>query len=96
MKVLYKYEEYRRGGTVEGTFVATEKEFKKIIGKEIRFGEILGKHSDVAIEFEESDLVDMVVTRDQEFIRVFEEYKLSSGYNPLDYYDEDEYDEEEE
>jgi hypothetical protein len=82
-----------RMGSLEGIFVADAEEVKKIIGKRIYFGEVLGKHSEVEGVIEEEDIT--LKTTDQDFIAKFEEYNLSSGYNPLDYYypDEEELDE---
>ena len=36
-----------RAGDVEGLFIATEEEVENLIGSEVYFGEILGKHSEV-------------------------------------------------
>ena len=57
--------------------------------KEIYFGEVLGKHSEIFSPLEENDLT--VITDDQGFIDKLIEIIGSntiSGYNPLDYYDE--------
>lgn len=81
-----------RQGYVEGLFVATESEVNNIIGKEVYFGEILGKHSEIygTIENGEIEKVDL----DSETVE-----KVSlllgdtwSGRNPLEYIDEDEED----
>ena len=49
MKKLYKFHvDYGRQGDLEGLFIAEEKDVKQIIGKNIYFGEVLGKHSDVS------------------------------------------------
>ena len=79
-----------RQGSLDGLFVATEEDIKSIIGKNIYFGEVLGKHSEIVGEVEDGD---------------FEKIKLSpntvievesvlgdtwSGYNPFHYLDDSE------
>ena len=68
-----------RQGEVEGLFKATKEEIENAIGKEIYFGEILGKYSEVCGEFEESD-VELVSDNPIEVMNATE-----SGYNPLEY-----------
>jgi hypothetical protein len=60
------------------------------IGKRLYFGEVLGKHSEVYGPLEASDLT--VVTDDQAFLERAQELgiKLSTGYSPLDYLDDEE------
>ncbi len=90
--ILVKYKkDCGKMGFVDGLFVCTEEELKSLYGRQVEFGEILGKHSCVRIIFAEKDLI--VLTEDQEFI-----YKLVtligkksiSGYNPLSYLPEEE------
>lgn len=90
-KNLYRFShDFGRMGALEGTFVATEADIEKIAGKEIGFGEALGKHSDISCVIERGENLDLV-TDDQEFIAKAEEYGLTpSGYNPLDYLNEEE------
>lgn len=83
-----------RSGTLHGMFVATDEEIEAAMGQHLEFGEVLGKHSDVAGPLEASDITR--VTDDQEFITKFEEYECSSGYNPLDALPENEEEEDEE
>jgi len=96
MKKLYEFSwEFRRMGSIEGLFIADEAAVAKLIGKHIYFGEVLGKHSEVYGDLEEKDLT--VKSDDQEFINKFIEIMgdgTISGYNPLDYYEEDDEDEE--
>lgn len=91
MLKLYKwYSDWGRIGSVEGLFVATDGEIEKLNGRTIHFGEILGKHSEVSIEFETSDFV--VKSDDQVFINKLVEVMETtsiSGYDPLDYLYED-------
>lgn len=100
MKKLYSfYWDCGRAGGLQGLFVAEESEVNKIMGKEVYFGEVLGKYSEVYGTVDEGDIE--VVSDDQEKI----EWLVSilgtdiSGYNPLNYYEEgegdpDEYEEE--
>lgn len=74
-----------RGGNVNGRFLAKPEEVEKIIGTEVYFGEILGKHSEVYGIIEKGEIT--LVTDDQDFIKRAEELKvnLCSGYNPFHY-----------
>lgn len=89
-KYLWRfYWDCRRNGEVEGLFVATENEIQNAIGKNVYFGEILGKHSEVYGILEEDDLekinLDSVSTeRVAKFLG-----DTWSGYNPLEYIDEE-------
>lgn len=89
-KYLWKfYWDCGRMGEVSGLFVATEDEINKSIGKEVYFGEILGKHSEVCGTLDREDLekinLDSVSTeRVAEFLG-----DTWSGYNPLKYIDEE-------
>ena len=85
MKAIYRYYlDYDRHGSLEGIFLASERELKNLVGKELSFGEVLGKHSDVRDTFSMDNVE--IVTVDPEVTRFFYMYDLSSGYNPLDYY----------
>ena len=73
-----------RQGSVEGVFKATREEIKKAIGQNVYFGEILGKHSEVYGVLEEGDL-ELLSDNPVEVMNAIE-----SGYNPLDYMDNEE------
>lgn len=65
MKSLYKFEwDVGRMGELDGLFVAYDKEVKAAIGKEVYFGEVLGKHSEIYGELEESELTKIDVEKD--------------------------------
>lgn len=90
-RYLWKfYWDCGRQGDVEGLFVATENEVKDLIGKEVYFGEILGKHSEVYGAIEEGEITKL----DLDSETVEKVTKLLgdtwSGYNPLQYLPEDE------
>ena len=93
---IYSYSSYcGRMGVVEGLFVANKEDVENAIGSEVHFGEVLGKHSDVYGTLDEEDLV--LKSDDQAFIRQFVDIMgigAISGYNPLDYIEEEEYEEE--
>lgn len=83
-KILYKFHwDCGRQGAVGGTFVSTKEEISKNIGKQVYFGEILGKYSEIYGDLDEDDL--SILTEDQDFIEKFIELGISSGYNPLEY-----------
>lgn len=87
--IIARWEEDFRGGKLEGMFITTRGELSKIYGKSLYFGEVIGKHSEVELTFEESDFV--IVTEDIDFIicaeRVFG--TNISGYSPFDYLPEE-------
>lgn len=85
-----------RMGELEGSFVCEEETLKSLYGKDIYFGEVLGKHSDIVALLEESDIT--IKTDDQDFIKLFEEIMgegWSTGINPIHFYDPDNYYDEE-
>lgn len=92
MKILVSYhKDCGRNGHVDGMFVCDKEELGKLYNRKIYFGEILGKHSDVRLDFTEDDFV--IHTDDQEFITKLTGYvggQHISGYNPLHFLPEDE------
>jgi len=91
MKAIYKFHwDCGRMGSLESIFIADKDYAKSFIGKEIYFGEVLGKHSEIYGELEKKDL--KILTEDQDFIEKFEKIigtGTISGHNPLEWYDED-------
>ncbi len=77
-----------RMGTLTGLFVALDIKVSELIGQEIDFGEALGKHSEVSIILERKHFEK--VTEDVLAIEIFEAYEFQSGYNPFDYYNQEE------
>ena len=99
MNNLYSfYVDCGRQGSLDGLFIATQEEVDKAIGKEVYFGEVLGKHSDVQGTLEAHEIT--LVSTDQDKV----EWLLGllgtcvSGLNPLEYIsqDDEDYDEGEE
>lgn len=98
MKVLVKIKiDCGRCGNLKGTIICEEKELDAIDGKDIHFGEVMGKHSDVIACFSKSNCE--IISKDQEKIDWL--YGLVGatvgGLNPL-HYDvvEEEWDDEDE
>ena len=82
---IYKFnKDFGRAGALSGVFVQSKDFVDKIIGCEVYFGEVLGKYSEVYGEIKSSDI--LLVTENQEFVKMFQELGLSTGYNPFDYY----------
>lgn len=85
MKKLYRFFwDCGRMGNLHGLFVSEESEVKKIQGKEVYFGEVLGKHSCIYGTIGADDIKE--IDADEDFIRKFEKLIGSIGHNPLDYY----------
>lgn len=84
MKKLYKMSvDYGRQGEVEGLFIGdSEKVEGEMIGQEIYFGEILGKHSEVYFEWSSEHF--KVIDLPQETLAVLKKElgDTLSGYNP--------------
>ena len=79
-EVLYKfYWDCGRQGDVEGIFKAKKSFVESVIGNEVDFGDILGKHSDVYGTLDEEDLE--IISEDPIVVMNTHE----SGYNPLKY-----------
>jgi hypothetical protein len=95
-KAIYRFFwDCGRQGNLHGVFVAYKDALEYAVGKELYFGEVLGKHSEVYGTFEASDLE--LVSDDVKDVEVFERLNLATGYNPLDYLpDDDESDDEDE
>ena len=91
MENLYEfYWDCGRQGELYGKFYATQEEVDAAIGKEVYFGEVLGKHSEIYGELEQGEIT--LVTDNQEFLQMANDLNidLTSGFNPLSYLDEDE------
>jgi hypothetical protein len=91
-KVLFEFNyDCGRMGGLTGLFVATDAEVEALYGREIYFGEVLGKHSEIVCDFDSCCVEEK--TRDQEFIAKLIEIvgdTTVSGFNPLSYAEEEE------
>lgn len=96
MKGVYKMHiDCGRQGELEGVFIADSSDMKSIMGRDIHFGEVLGKHSEVSIIMTEGYF--KLASTNPEVIKVIEENDLETGFNPFEYiYDEDDEDEDDE
>ncbi len=97
--ILVEYEEdFGRSGMLSGLFITTKDKLELIKGREIYFGEVLGKHSEVfSDECYENCKVTKLEHKDVKFFEKFfgeiEEHGLFiSGINPVDCYMEQEED----
>ena len=91
LKLYSFYWDCGRSGSLDGLFVADESDVESAIGRDVHFGEVLGKRSDVYGTLEVKDLE--VVSDDQEKIQWLIDVIGSSdisGFNPLDYCSESE------
>jgi hypothetical protein len=89
-KRLWKFKwECSRDGDVEGLFIATKKDVDSMIGMEVYFGEILGKHSEIYGIIDEGDIIESYAS-DSTVKELEDIFGLNiCGYNPLDYISED-------
>lgn len=87
MNILVKFKwDCGRGGYVSSVFICTEQELDQLFNKELYFGEILGKHSEIYGTADADDF--KVLSNDQDFINKCLEIfgdKTISGHNPLHY-----------
>jgi len=92
MKAIYKIEiDYGRSGSLYGIFVADTERVKKVVEEKtsVYFGEVLGKHSEVEVTF--NDPADFIlVSDDPAVVEVFEKHEMATGYDPFDYIDDGE------
>ena len=72
-----------RMGDVSAVFVASDEDMKNLMGKEVYFGEILGKYSNIVGIMEESDFTR--ITDDPLVVNLILEDDLSTGHNPFSY-----------
>jgi len=79
----------RRMVELDGIFITTKEALEKSYGKEAYFGEVLGKFSEISGTLEEDDFESVETT--QKFIEELQELLGSniSGFNPLDYIQEE-------
>ena len=79
MKKLWKFDWGIDTSFIGGLFVATDEEVENIIGKEVFFGEIDGKHSEVHGTIERDEIT--LVSDNPIVINAVGEF----GINPLNY-----------
>lgn len=98
MKQLFKFNwDCGRMGDVDSLFIATQKQVDALLGKDVHFGEILGKHSDVSGIIDKEDIINLNLDENTvEILRAAVGEDTLSGYNPVEYYEEALADEEDE
>lgn len=88
---IYKWHAFfGRMGDLDGIFVTSHAEIEELEGKIVEFGEVLGKHSDIRYEIDMNDFT-CVSTKKSE-INFFLRLGLSNGWNPIEYYRQQEAD----
>ncbi len=92
-RTLYRFHvDCKRMGVLRGLWTAEPEEVAALVGKTVEFGEVLGKHSEIIVDIEESHIV--AVTDDPAFVAKFDEYDCGSGFDPRSYIEEEGEDEE--
>ncbi len=92
---LYQFNKYfGRQGDIEGVFIAEQEQIKLLIGTNIYFGEVLGKHSSVSCVIKQEDIkqLDVLDSTVDDLLKVIG--TDISGYNPLNYLVESDEDDE--
>lgn len=92
-KKIYKFKwSCGRMGSLSSVFVATQAEVDEVMGKEVYFGEVLGKHSEIYGTIKPGEIVEIPSTL--EIVEFFEKHLGGSfGHNPLEYYADRQYEE---
>lgn len=82
---LYKFKWDLDYGELVGMFIATENEVNEAIGKELYFGRVLGKYSEIYGMFELKDIeeINLSDAAIEELLHTVG--KTVCGYNPLEY-----------
>ena len=92
LKLYNFYYRCGRMGHIEGLFVACQSEVDSIMGQEVYFGEVLGKHSEINVVMSEENI--RFLSDDQNFISVLIEAtggdNSISGHNPFDNWEPEE------
>lgn len=79
-----------RFGTMEGLFWASDEELDTLLGREVSFYEVLGKHSHFSFTFDQETLDKTIETIDlpEEMIPLLRN-KIEVGINPFHYVEDD-------
>lgn len=83
---MYRYDQdYGRMGSLSGVFLADEKDLAWFMGAEVWADDVLGKHSEVPISFDESTVTEVEVSEQTvaDLLRVLG--KNISGTTPYDF-----------
>jgi len=85
---IYHFEwDCGRSGNLEGWFLCDEETIKRVIGRRLYFGEVLGKHSEIYGELSNDDihLISDKLEDVAAFTHVTKLIGKSLGWNPLQY-----------
>ena len=88
MRRIYNFYWDCEHGMIDSLFVADKKDVEDAIGKELYFGEVLGKHSEVYGTLEDEDICYIFSEdEDKDFDKIVERMETVGwiGYNPLNY-----------
>ncbi len=91
MKAVFKLQaDCGRSGNLYGLFISDTEKVKKLIENktEVYFGEVLGKHSEVFGALDDNEII--LVSSDENVVRMVEELNMKVGFNPFDYLDDEE------
>lgn len=95
---LFKFNKFiGRQGSLEGLFITKPEKIYQLISSQttVYFGEVLGKHSNVACAVKKEDITEIPVTENT-ILDLINNFGTSiSGFNPLDYLENDENEDEE-
>jgi len=81
---LYRFNlSWGRMGDLDGLFIATEEEVASVMGQEVYFGEVLGKHSEVYDPMTEDHITRLVVSSTTVADMLHVCGNNISGYNPV-------------
>jgi len=83
-KILVSYYEDFYYGSISGLFICTQADLDKVIGRDIHYGECLGKHSEVSHTLNETNFE--IKSDDQAMIALLEatfDSPTISGTNPV-------------
>lgn len=89
-KVLIAYEDCTYYGTLSGLIVADREDYEEYLGREVHWGEVLGKHSSVTRKLTEQNFT--IIADDQDLIKkLIAAFEVDEsrrditllGYNPI-------------
>lgn len=95
MRGIYRFQIHcGRMGDLAGVFTAESEDIEKIDGQTVYFGEVLGKHSEVEVDIDSEKHIKLISSSPAD-VEMFDRLELSTGYDPFDYWEPEESDEEE-
>jgi len=89
MKKLFSFDwDCGSMGSIDGLFIATQEEVDALVGKEIYFGEVLGKYSEIYGTIEPDEIKVRITDQNVIVALLIVFGNTLCGYNPLDYLEE--------